>query len=98
MLLPFVPLRRRNPNGLRLAFPSALCLAAGVWLVPPADRTALAASLLPVGLVTSMHLLTFGHSRYHLPLIPVLLVFAAAAATSRLRLQVGIGSTPSERL
>jgi 4-amino-4-deoxy-L-arabinose transferase-like glycosyltransferase len=64
-----------------LTYPVCVLLAViGVWLVPPADRTALAASLLPVGLVMSMHLLTFGHSRYHLPLIPVLLVFAAAAA------------------
>jgi 4-amino-4-deoxy-L-arabinose transferase-like glycosyltransferase len=78
-----------------LTYPVCVLLAVmGVWLAPPADRTALAASLLPVGLVMSMHLLTFGHSRYHLPLIPVLLVFAAAAATAGPRRLLAKGGWP----
>jgi hypothetical protein len=34
--------------------------------------------LLPIVVITGVHSLVFGHSRYHLPLVPVLGVYAAA--------------------
>jgi hypothetical protein len=31
--------------------------------------------------VTGMHVLAFGHSRYHLPLMPLIFIYGAAAVT-----------------
>jgi hypothetical protein len=39
--------------------------------------------LLLMGFLAGMHSLTFGHERYRLPLIPLLLLFAAAAVVRR---------------
>ena len=33
--------------------------------------------------ITAMHTIVFGHSRYHLPLMPFLLLYAAAAVRAR---------------
>jgi hypothetical protein len=74
----------------------------GMCVVPPADWRVHAFLLLLIVFVTGMHTLVFGHSRYHLPLIPlVLLYFASACAQARLvwekrfhwsfRLACGIG-------
>jgi 4-amino-4-deoxy-L-arabinose transferase-like glycosyltransferase len=54
-----------------------LCGAAGVWLAAPAVRFHVLL-LLPVVVITGVHTLVFGHSRYHLPLIPVFALYAAA--------------------
>ena len=53
-----------------------LSAAAGVWLARP-DWRVHVVLLLPVVLVTAVHTIVFGHSRYHLPLVPVLAVFSA---------------------
>jgi hypothetical protein len=37
-----------------------------------------------------MHTLAFGHERYHLPLIPLLMLYAAAAVTQRSWQHLGI--------
>lgn len=50
---------------------------AGVWLSRP-DWRAQVLLLLPVALITFAHSVTFGHPRYHVPLVPLLAVFAAA--------------------
>jgi hypothetical protein len=34
--------------------------------------------LLPVLLITAGHTIVFGHSRYHLPIMPIFVVYAAA--------------------
>lgn len=39
--------------------------------------------LVLIGFVTAMHCVAFGHSRYHLPLMPIVIVYAAAAWTKR---------------
>jgi 4-amino-4-deoxy-L-arabinose transferase-like glycosyltransferase len=57
------------------------CLA--VFFVPPDDRRDLVFMLLLIGFLAGMHSLTFGHERYRLPLVPLLLLFAAAAVVRR---------------
>lgn len=60
--------------------------AAGVWLAPAAWR-AHVVLLLPLLGVLAGHAIAFGHSRYHLPLMPILGIYAAALA-----LQAGTGA------
>jgi 4-amino-4-deoxy-L-arabinose transferase-like glycosyltransferase len=54
-----------------------LLASAGLWLARPAAKLHLVL-LVPVVVMTGLHSLVFGHSRYHLPLIPLLLLYAAA--------------------
>ena len=51
----------------------------GMVMAPPADRRAHALLLLVIGLVCLVHTVTFGHSRYHLPLMPIVLLYAGSA-------------------
>jgi 4-amino-4-deoxy-L-arabinose transferase-like glycosyltransferase len=51
----------------------------GALVVPPADRRLHWLLLLVVGLVCAVHTVVFGHSRYHLPVMPLLLAYAANA-------------------
>jgi 4-amino-4-deoxy-L-arabinose transferase-like glycosyltransferase len=55
----------------------ALAAAAGFWMTPPAWRIHVLL-LLPVVVVTGLHSIVFGHARYHLPLMPILAVYASA--------------------
>ncbi len=55
----------------------ALVGGAGLWLAAPAWRAHLLL-LLPLVAITAAHSIVFGHSRYHLPLIPVLALYGAA--------------------
>ena len=52
----------------------------GAILTPPEDWRVFGLFLLVIAFVTGMHTLAFGHSRYHLPLMPLVLTFAGAAA------------------
>jgi hypothetical protein len=54
----------------------ALLGAAGIWLARPEWRVHVL-MLLPVVVITGVHALAFGHSRYHVPLVPFLAVYAA---------------------
>ena len=51
--------------------------AAGAWLAAPNDWRVHVLLLFPVVLITGAHTIVFGHSRYHLPLMPILGVYAA---------------------
>jgi 4-amino-4-deoxy-L-arabinose transferase-like glycosyltransferase len=51
----------------------------GATTTPPADRRVHWFLLLVIGFVCGMHTLVFAHSRYHLPLMPLVLLFAAGA-------------------
>jgi 4-amino-4-deoxy-L-arabinose transferase-like glycosyltransferase len=55
--------------------------AAGIWLAAPEDRRMHIVLLLPVLIIMGAHTIVFGHSRYHLPLIPIFGVYAAALCT-----------------
>jgi hypothetical protein len=55
--------------------------AAGIWLAAPEDRRMHIVLLLPVLLIMGAHSVVFGHSRYHLPLMPIFAVYAAALCT-----------------
>jgi 4-amino-4-deoxy-L-arabinose transferase-like glycosyltransferase len=55
----------------------------GIFLAPPADRRVHLFLLLVIAFICGMHTLVFGHSRYHLPLMPLVLLYAAAALVRR---------------
>jgi len=55
----------------------ALVGAAGIWLAPPRDWRATVWMLAPIVAITLAHTIVFGHSRYHVPLLPLFAVFAA---------------------
>lgn len=55
----------------------ALTGAAGAWLGQATDWRLNVVLFLPVVVLTGAHTLVFGHSRYHLPLIPILLLYSA---------------------
>jgi 4-amino-4-deoxy-L-arabinose transferase-like glycosyltransferase len=53
--------------------------AFGAFVAPPPDRRAHLFFLLTIAFICGMHTLTFGHSRYHLPVMPLVLAYSAAA-------------------
>jgi 4-amino-4-deoxy-L-arabinose transferase-like glycosyltransferase len=55
----------------------------GVLLAPVADWRVHGFFLLLVAFVCGLHTLAFAHSRYHLPLIPIVLVYAARTILER---------------
>jgi hypothetical protein len=55
----------------------------GAVMAPPADRRSYAFLLILIGFVCLIHIATYGHSRYHLPLMPIVLLFAASAWVNR---------------
>jgi 4-amino-4-deoxy-L-arabinose transferase-like glycosyltransferase len=55
----------------------ALLFAAGVWLAAPEWRTHVLL-LLPVVAIMGVHTIVFGHSRYHVPLIPIMSLYGVA--------------------
>jgi 4-amino-4-deoxy-L-arabinose transferase-like glycosyltransferase len=57
--------------------------AAGIWLSAPEDRRLQVLLLLPVVAIVAGHTIVFGHSRYHLPLMPILGLYAAAFVLNR---------------
>ena len=52
--------------------------ASGIWLAAPADWRLHVVLLLPIAVIMGAHTIVFGHSRYHLPLMPLFAVYAAA--------------------
>jgi hypothetical protein len=54
----------------------------GFWLSPPQWRLHVLL-LLPVAAITAVHTVVFGHSRYHLPLVPIMAIYAAQYLTVR---------------
>ena len=60
----------------------ALLGAAGMWLAAPAWRMHILL-LLPVVVITGAHTIVFGHSRYHVPLMPIFGLYAAALVRAR---------------
>jgi hypothetical protein len=57
--------------------------AVGVWLAAPDDWRLQVVLLLPVAVITGAHTIVFGHSRYHVPLMPIFAVYAAALVAAR---------------
>jgi 4-amino-4-deoxy-L-arabinose transferase-like glycosyltransferase len=50
----------------------------GTFLAPPTDRRAHVLLLMIVVFICGLHTAVFAHSRYHLPLMPLLMVYAAS--------------------
>jgi 4-amino-4-deoxy-L-arabinose transferase-like glycosyltransferase len=66
---------------MTLAYVATVVLAViGLFLAPPV-RPAHVLLLGIVLFICGVHTLVFGHSRYHLPLVPILLLYAASAVT-----------------
>jgi 4-amino-4-deoxy-L-arabinose transferase-like glycosyltransferase len=59
--------------------------AAGLWLAPPADWRIQVLLLVPIGVIVAGHTIVFGHSRYHVPLIPIFGLYASALVLTRRR-------------
>jgi 4-amino-4-deoxy-L-arabinose transferase-like glycosyltransferase len=59
--------------------------AAGIWLARPDMRTHVLL-LLPVIVTMGAHTIVFGHSRYHLPLMPTFGLYGAALLAARERI------------
>jgi 4-amino-4-deoxy-L-arabinose transferase-like glycosyltransferase len=57
--------------------------AAGIWLAAPADWRLHILLLLPIVVTMGAHTIVFGHSRYHLPLIPFFTIYGAALVAAR---------------
>ncbi len=57
--------------------------AAGIWLTAPEDWRMHVVLLLPVAVIMGAHTIVFGHSRYHLPLMPIFAIYAAAVLSAR---------------
>jgi hypothetical protein len=55
----------------------------GAALVPPRSWSMHATLLLLVAFVTALHCVAFAHSRYHLPLMPIVMIYAGAAWVHR---------------
>ncbi len=80
-----------------VSYPLAMAFATlGVFLAPPSDRRTHVFLLAVVAFICGLHTLVFGHSRYHLPVMPILLLYAASAfvnlrpALARLRTTAGL--------
>ena len=60
----------------------AICGVAGLWLAPGRDWRKDVIVLIPPLAIMGAHLLTFGHSRYHVPVVPYLAIYGAALVTN----------------
>jgi 4-amino-4-deoxy-L-arabinose transferase-like glycosyltransferase len=60
-----------------------LLASLGFFLAPPLNGRAHLFLVLVVVFISGIHTVVFGHERYHLPLIPLLLLYAAAAVGER---------------
>jgi hypothetical protein len=58
----------------------------GAAAIPPANWRMHCFLLLLIAFVCGIHTLVFGHSRYHLPLMPLVGMYAAAAVTNPRRI------------
>jgi hypothetical protein len=65
---------------------------AGIWVAEGNPREHVTV-LLPLLVILAGHTLAFGHSRYHLPLIPLLAIYGSAVFTAR-ALPVTVTSRP----
>jgi len=64
------------------SYPAVLLLGVmGACVRPPSDRRTHAFVLLVIVCICGLHTIVFGHSRYHLPLIPFISLYAASVAT-----------------
>lgn len=59
--------------------PSMFLAIFGALFAPPPDRRVHWFFLLVMAFICGMHTLVFGHSRYHLPLMPLVLLYATTA-------------------
>ena len=60
----------------------AICGIAGLWLAPDRDWRKDLVVALPAMAIVAAHTLTFGHPRYHVPLVPFLTIYAAGLLTA----------------
>jgi hypothetical protein len=67
-----------------ISYPAVMvCAVLGLFLARPRDTQAHIFLIILIAFICGTHTLVFGHSRYHLPLIPFLALYAAAALGHR---------------
>jgi 4-amino-4-deoxy-L-arabinose transferase-like glycosyltransferase len=77
---------------ITLSYTLTMLLASfGFFLAPPNDRRVHLFLLSVILFVCGVHTIVFGHERYHLPLIPFILLYAVAAVVQLSRLQLRVG-------
>lgn len=64
----------------------------GWFVLRPGDMRFNVLAVLVIGFVCAVHTAVFGHSRYHLPLMPLVLIYAAAAVVHRAEIWRQCGS------
>jgi len=65
-----------------LGYVAVLYLAVfGLFFAPPADRRVHWLLVCVIAYVCGLHTIVFGHSRYHLPIMPLVLLYTAGAVT-----------------
>ena len=68
------------PASVLVALASAVLMIVGgmgIWLARPEYRQHVVL-LLPIVMITAVHTIVFGHSRYHVPLMPIFALYGAA--------------------
>jgi len=76
-----------------IGYPAVLVLAlVGTVSAPTRDRRAVALFVLLILFTCAVHAVTFGHSRYHLPLVPIGAMYAGAALAWPRRTAAALGS------
>jgi len=61
----------------------------GLFLATPVDRRIHTVMIVVMLFMSGLHALVFGHSRYHLPLIPILILYGASAIIGRSWVDLG---------
>jgi len=69
--------------------------SAGMWLATARDWRLMVILLLPVIAIAAAHTIVFGHSRYHVPLVPIFALFAGALGAEGRRVWTTAG--PAQR-
>jgi hypothetical protein len=72
-----------------------LLASLGFWLARPPDRRVHAYFAVLIIFIAGLHALAFGHSRYHLPLVPILILYASSAVIGRSWRDVGKRIAPT---
>jgi hypothetical protein len=81
---------------ITLSYVAVMLLASlGFWFARPPDARVHAYFAAVILFIAGLHALAFGHSRYHLPLVPVLILYASSAAVGRSWREVGRRLAPT---
>jgi hypothetical protein len=72
-----------------------LLASLGFWFARPLDARIHAFFAVVILHICGLHCLAFGHSRYHLPLVPILILYASSAVVRRSWREIGSRAAPT---